>query len=173
VPACSTTPTFPRVSCQTALAGYPEGHQDSESLEEDIKHLKEKVDAGADFIITQLFYDVDAYLDWVKKVRAIGITVPIIPGIMPVHTYAGWKRMTTLCKTGIPPEMAENLERIKDDDQAVKKYGVQWCIGMVRRLLETGVKRTARCLRAAIEKTRRAHTLNQPRRWDSFSVLIP
>ena len=103
-----------------------------------LQYLKEKVDAGADCIVTQLFYDVDNYLKWVKDCRNIGITVPIMPGIMPINTYAGWERMTGLCKTKIPPAMRESLQAIKDNDEAVKAFGVQYVTDMCRRLLETG-----------------------------------
>ena len=105
-----------------------------------MRYLKDKVDAGADFIVTQLFYDVDIFLDWVTRCREAGITVPIIPGIMPLHTYAGWKRMTTLCKTAVPTAMSEALDLIKEDDVAVKDYGVQYCIGMIRKMLDAGIK---------------------------------
>ena len=134
-------------------AGYPEGHQDCPNKEDDLRFLKEKVDAGADFIITQLFYQVDVFLDWLGRCRAIGIDVPIIPGIMPLNTYAGWKRMTTLCKTQIPADMAEALDRIKEDDQAVKDYGVQFCIDMIRTMLNAGVRGPRAgpsCLRRAL-----------------------
>jgi len=119
--------------------GYPEGHSDATSLEEDIQHLKEKVDAGGDYIITQLFYDVNNFLKWVAKCREVGITVPIVPGIMPIHTFAGWKRMTTLGKTLIPPKMAEELEAIKDDDQAVREYGIRYCIQMIKDMISGGI----------------------------------
>jgi len=100
-----------------SVAGYPEGHIDwfkegekseiaREDYMRDLRYLKEKVDAGADAIITQLFYDVDIYLQWVKDCREIGITVPIIPGIMPIGTYAGFFRMTGFCKTKIPQVVA-------------------------------------------------------------------
>jgi hypothetical protein len=77
-----------------AVAGYPEGHVSAKSIDDDIAFLKTKCDAGADFVITQLFYDVDLFIGWVKKCRAAGISVPIIPGIMPIQNYTGFKRMT-------------------------------------------------------------------------------
>ena len=80
-----------------AVAGYPEGHISAASMEEDVRFLKEKCDAGADFIITQLFYDTDVFLKWVDQCRAAGITCPIIPGIMPIQNYTGFKRMTSFC----------------------------------------------------------------------------
>lgn len=132
-----------------SVAGYPEGHIDwfkeGEKSEiaradylRDLQYLKDKVDAGADSIITQLFYDVDLYLQWVKDCREIGITVPIIPGIMPIGSYAGFFRMTGFCKTKIPDALREGLEAVKDNEDAVKEFGVQVCTDMCRRLLDAG-----------------------------------
>ena len=81
-----------------AVAGYPEGHPDGEYTK-DLQFLKEKIDAGGEIIITQLFYDVDQFLKFVTDVRSMGITAPILPGIMPIQNYAGFKRMVSLCKT--------------------------------------------------------------------------
>jgi methylenetetrahydrofolate reductase len=121
------------------VAGYPEGHISATSLDDDVKYLKEKMDAGADFIITQLFYDVDLFNQWVEKCHAIGITQPIIPGIMPIQTYQGFKRMTGFCKTYVPPEIEAALEPIKHDDAAVKEYGIKLGIEMSEKLLASGV----------------------------------
>jgi len=123
-----------------AVAGYPEGHVDAVSYEEDLRHTKEKVDAGADLIITQLFYDTSKFLKYVEDCRRIGITCPIIPGIMPIHGYAGFDRMTTLCKTYVPQHIRDALEAIKNDDEAVKNYGVKLGIEMCRTLTENGVR---------------------------------
>lgn len=123
-----------------AVAGYPEGHAESKSYEEDLKFLKAKVDAGADVIITQLFYDVDIFLKFVKDCKAIGINCPIIPGLMPIHGFAGFERMTTLCKTFVPKDIREALEPIKHDDEAVKNYGVKLGIDMCRKLMQNGVE---------------------------------
>lgn len=120
------------------VAGYPEGHPDGESYEKDLQYLKAKVEAGADFIITQLFYDVDLFIKFVKDCRAIGIDCPIIPGMMPIQTYAGFKRMTTLCKTFVPEEINKALEPLKNDDAAVKEYGVTLCVEMCQKLLACG-----------------------------------
>jgi len=121
------------------VAGYPEGHPDASNKEEDLKHLKEKVDAGADLIITQLFYDTSLFLQFVKDCRALGITCPILPGMMPIQTYAGFKRMTALCKTHVPSPITEALEPIQNDDAAVKAYGVKLCIEMCKELLDAGI----------------------------------
>ncbi|ETV95252.1 methylenetetrahydrofolate reductase [Aphanomyces invadans] len=121
-----------------AVAGYPEGHSDADDLDTDILHLKEKVDAGADFVVTQLFYDVKNYLKFVDKCRAVGVTVPIVPGIMPIQNYNGFVRMSTMC-SHVPEEILQALEPIKDNDEAVKEYGVQLGIHMCKELLAQGV----------------------------------
>lgn len=120
------------------VAGYPEGHLEAVDKETDIKYLKEKVDAGADFVITQLFYDVKVYKLFVQECRAAGIHCPIIPGIMPVQTYSGFVRMTSFCKTHVPEEVRSALEPIQGNDEAVKDYGVQLGISMCKELLEAG-----------------------------------
>jgi methylenetetrahydrofolate reductase (NADPH) len=122
-----------------SVAGFPEGHVDSVfTYEEDLKHLKAKVDAGADLIITQLFYDVESFLKFERDCRAIGITVPIIPGIMAIQSYKGFVRMTSYCKIRVPDFVKDALEPIKDDDEAVKNYGVELGIQMCNQLLGSG-----------------------------------
>eukprot|EP00921_Rhytidocystis_pertsovi_P021460 GHVQ01034260.1.p1 GENE.GHVQ01034260.1~~GHVQ01034260.1.p1 ORF type:complete len:528 (+),score=29.25 GHVQ01034260.1:450-2033(+) len=123
-----------------AVAGYPEGHLESTSKEDDLQRLKDKVDAGADFIITQLFYDLTEFYDFVTNARALGITCPIIPGIMPIQSYAGFKKMTGLCNTKVPPDILEALENVKGDDQLVKDYGVQHGIEICQDLIRHGVE---------------------------------
>jgi methylenetetrahydrofolate reductase (NADPH) len=102
-------------------------------------YLKEKVDAGADLIVTQLFYDVDLFVEWVAQCRAIGIKVPIVPGIMPIHSYAGFRRMTQLCKTLVPQDIDREVELVKDDDERVKQYGVDLAVRMCNRLIANGI----------------------------------
>eukprot|EP00884_Botryococcus_braunii_P012198 jgi/Botrbrau1/2097/Bobra.0093s0005.1 len=130
------------------VAGYPEAHPDvisddpvknEENYKKDLAYLKEKMDAGADFIVTQLFYDTDRFLKFVEDCRAIGITAPILPGIMPIMTYGGFKRMTGFCKTYVPPEILAKLEEIKEDDDAVKEYGIQLGTQMCRKILDSGL----------------------------------
>ncbi|RKP22569.1 methylenetetrahydrofolate reductase-domain-containing protein, partial [Syncephalis pseudoplumigaleata] len=121
------------------VAGYPEGHTECESKELDLQYLKEKVDAGADYIVTQLFYDTDLFLDWVDKCRAIGIQCPILPGIMPIQNFNGFKRMTTLSQTAVPQFIYDSLEPIKEDDQAVKDYGITLAIDMCRQMAAKGI----------------------------------
>jgi methylenetetrahydrofolate reductase (NADPH) len=121
-----------------AVAGYPEGHLEATSFDDDMKYLKEKVDAGADLIVTQLFYDNASFLSYVDKCKAMGITIPILPGIMPIQSYAGFNKMTTLCKTKVPPSFPERLDPIKDDDEKVKDMGVQLGIEQCKELMEKG-----------------------------------
>ena len=121
------------------VAGYPEGCDDQPDAELLLDHLKEKVDAGGTFIVTQMFYDVDIFLDWVQKVRAKGITVPIIPGIMPIHTHAAFLRRATWTKCHIPPDWTAALEPIKTDDAEVKQVGKRLIVEMCRKILAAGI----------------------------------
>jgi methylenetetrahydrofolate reductase (NADPH) len=131
-----------------AVAGYPEAHPDAivddpaameAAYARDLAYLKEKVDAGADLVVTQLFYDVSKFTKFEADCRAAGITVPIIPGIMPIMTYGGFKRMTSFCKTYVPPAVAAAVEAVKDDDDAVKAYGIELGTSMCKELLAGGV----------------------------------
>ncbi|KAJ7086012.1 methylenetetrahydrofolate reductase-domain-containing protein [Mycena belliarum] len=133
--------SLPEYSSQFCIgvAAYPDGHTGQLHDERaEIGLLKAKVDAGADFIVTQLFYDVDGFLQWVGKVREAGITVPIIPGIMPIQTYSSFLRLTKLCGTTVPESVMAALEPIRTDDQLVKDYGVQLAVSMIRRLTTEG-----------------------------------
>lgn len=121
------------------VGGYPEGCDDNRDVDLLIDHLKEKVDAGSSFIITQMFYDVDNFLNWVRKCRAKGITVPIIPGIMPIQTYAAFIRRSNWTKIRIPPEWLEALEPVKNDDAAVREIGKKLVADMCRKILESDV----------------------------------
>lgn len=130
------------------VAGYPEAHPDvilngvatSEAYQSDLAYLKRKVDAGADLIVTQLFYDTDIFLKFVNDCRQIGITCPIVPGIMPINNYKGFLRMTGFCKTKIPSEVTAALEPIKDNDEAVKAYGIHLGTEMCKKILAHGIK---------------------------------
>ncbi|TVY23028.1 Methylenetetrahydrofolate reductase [Lachnellula hyalina] len=121
------------------VAGYPEGCDDQDDLELLVDHLKEKVDAGATFIVTQMFYDVDNFLDWVRKVRAKGITIPIVPGIMPINTYASFLRRCNHMNCSIPPKWMEALEKVKNDDAAVRNIGTGLVAEMCRKILDSGL----------------------------------
>ena len=121
------------------IAGYPEGCDDQQDEDILMAHLKEKVDAGGTFIVTQMFYDVDIFLSWVKKVRAIGINVPIVPGIMPIQTHAAFLRRATWSKCHIPQKWADALEPIKNDDAQVREVGKDLVAEMCRRIIDAGI----------------------------------
>ena len=121
------------------VAGYPEGHIESQDKQTCTKNLKLKVDSGADFIITQLFYDIHEYFDFVTRCREIGITCPIIPGILPITNYNRFRRFTEFSQTKVPDKINRDLENLKNDDSAVQKYGIELCIDMGKKLIENGV----------------------------------
>ncbi|GAA5931534.1 methylenetetrahydrofolate reductase (NAD(P)H) MET12 [Sporobolomyces koalae] len=122
------------------VAGYPEGHADSPDKLDDIEYLYEKQEAGADFVVTQLFYDTDVFMKWYEACRKRGITIPILPGIMPIQNYLSFRRMTNLCGTHIPAQIMTDLERIQHDDAAVKEYGIQLSVKMIKALFEQGIR---------------------------------
>ena len=127
-----------RKGFRIGVAGYPEKHPEATSLQADIIHLKEKVDAGADWVITQLFFKNADYFDFVSRARAIGISVPIVPGIMPVTSFSQIRRFTTLCGASLPESMVAELEPIASDPDAVSRYGVEYATKQCRELLERG-----------------------------------
>jgi methylenetetrahydrofolate reductase (NADPH) len=118
-------------------AAFPEVHPQAESAESDVSFLKAKQDAGATFLITQLFYDNEFYFDFVARAREAGITVPIIPGIMPVVNLRNIKRITELCKSEIPEPFERQLEAREDDPQALQDLGVAYatlqCVDLLSR----------------------------------------
>jgi methylenetetrahydrofolate reductase (NADPH) len=122
------------------VAGYPEGCDDNKDEEQLLDHLKEKVDMGATFIVTQMFYDVDNFLRWVDKVRAKGIDVPIVPGIMPIATYASFIRRANHMKCKIPEEWMVRLDPVKNDDVAVREVGKVLVAEMCRKILAAGIR---------------------------------
>lgn len=120
------------------VAAYPEGTPEEPDVDLLIDHLKEKVDAGGTFIVTQMFYDTDNFLKWVDKCRAKGITVPIIPGIMPISTYASFMRRANWCQIQIPQDFLDKLEPVKDDDMRVRELGTQLVADMCQQMLDSG-----------------------------------
>jgi methylenetetrahydrofolate reductase (NADPH) len=106
------------------VAGYPEGHIENPSREKDLAFLKAKIDAGADFIITQLFLDNAFYFDFVERARKVGIAVPIVPGIMPFINFDQLQRMVRLCGSTIPMQLLLQLEKVKDNPEAVMQLGI-------------------------------------------------
>ena len=121
-----------------AAAAYPEAHLESHDPGADMRHLVTKVRAGVDFIVTQLFFDNRFYFDFVARAREAGITVPIVPGIMPISNTAQVERMTKMCGASIPPALYAELDRRRDDPAAAQQLGVAQATAQCVDLLEGG-----------------------------------
>jgi methylenetetrahydrofolate reductase (NADPH) len=123
-----------------AVAGacFPEVHPEAESLEADLEYLKSKVGAGASFLITQLFFDNRVYFDFVRAARAAGIDVPIIPGIIPIVSYAQVRRTCDLCNATIPPSLAGALGALDGDERAEFEFGIAYGAQQCAELLARG-----------------------------------
>jgi len=122
-----------------AVAGYPEKHIEAPSIEADIATLKLKVDAGGDIIISQLFFDNSLFFRFVERARAVGITAPIIPGLMPILSTRQIKRITSMCGSNIPQTLQQELDIAGDDDAKASEIGIRQCIRQARDLLVRGV----------------------------------
>jgi len=119
-----------------AVAGYPEKHIEAPSFEIDLKNLKRKTDAGADVIITQLFFDNAHYFEFVKRVKNVGIDIPVVPGLMPILSANQIKKITTMCGSSIPDELTEKLNDASYDAEGI---GINHCIKQLNGLLQNGV----------------------------------
>jgi methylenetetrahydrofolate reductase (NADPH) len=119
-------------------ACFPETHIHATSADDDLRYLKEKVDAGVSFLITQLFFDNTLYYDFVERARAIGIEVPIVPGIMPITNYRQLARMTTMCGASIPDHVLGELVARREDDEATAEFGVTYATMQCADLLANG-----------------------------------
>ena len=122
-----------------AVAGFPEVHPRAESRESDLRYLKAKVDAGADAVVTQLFFDNDDYYRYVEDLRALGVEVPIVPGMMPIQSPAQCRRMAAMCQSKIPARLDALLERVEDDAEAAVQLGIDYTCEQCEGLLEFGV----------------------------------
>jgi len=120
-------------------ACYPEVHPESPTADDDLRFAKLKVENGAKFLITQLFFDNEAYWRYVDRARAAGIDVPIVPGIMPITNYAQIQRFTKMCGATIPKDLGARLERFADDPAIVMANGIEQAVRQCRQLLEGGV----------------------------------
>ncbi len=120
------------------VAGYPEKHEEAPCLSTDLKRLKEKVDAGADYVVTQMFFDNQHYFDFVKGAREIGIDVPIIPGIKPIATKKHLHLLPQTFHLDIPHELVTAVENCKDNKD-VRKVGIEFCIAQCKELIDYGV----------------------------------
>jgi len=120
-------------------ACYPEGHVETSSRDEDLQNLKRKVDAGLDFVVTQLFFDNAFYFDFVERARRAGINIPIVPGIMPITNYEQLTRFVRMCGATVPMRLQLQLERVKDQPEALVQLGVAHATVQCMELLARGV----------------------------------
>ncbi len=122
------------------VAVYPEGHQEAPSLEADIEYTKMKVDAGADFAITQMFFDNKYFFDFLERARKKGINIPILPGIMPITDLGRIKKFASFCRTTIPFRIEEMMSGVLDKPEEMQKIGTELAIRQCKELLDSGVK---------------------------------
>ncbi|MFY0608368.1 MAG: methylenetetrahydrofolate reductase [NAD(P)H] [Cyclobacteriaceae bacterium] len=120
------------------VAGYPEKHFEAPNIKSDLKFLKQKVDRGAEYIVTQMFFDNEKYFEFVDKCRAAGINVPIIPGLKPITTKSHMTILPSIFHIDIPDALYTEIEKCKDN-KAVKEVGVEWGIKQSKELMERGV----------------------------------
>ena len=122
------------------VAGFPEGHIACRGgKHEDWRHLKHKIDQGADFVISQLFFSNRDYLEFRDFLTGIGVNVPLVPGIIPITSAAQIKRFTALCGAGLPAGLLAELDRRGDDDEAVTTFGIEYATRQCEELLKEGV----------------------------------
>ncbi|MES2812580.1 MAG: methylenetetrahydrofolate reductase [NAD(P)H] [Bacteroidota bacterium] len=120
------------------VAGYPEKHMEAPSVDSDIHFLKQKIKNGAEYIITQMFFDNQRFFDYVAKCRAAGITVPIIPGLKPIATKKQLNLIPHRFKVDLPDDLIMAVVKAKDNE-AVKQIGVEWCIAQSKELVKAGI----------------------------------
>ncbi|MBU2939928.1 methylenetetrahydrofolate reductase [NAD(P)H] [Lacinutrix sp. C3R15] len=120
------------------VAGYPEKHIEAPSLQTDLKRLKEKVDAGADYVVTQMFFDNQKYFQFVEAAKVAGINVPIIPGIKPIAVQRHLQLLPQVFKIDLPEDLIQAVDSCKDNKQ-VRQVGVEWAIKQSKELQEAGV----------------------------------
>ena len=120
------------------VAGYPETHPEAESVESEMAYLKEKVDAGASFVTTQLFFDNDHYYRFVDRCATEGIEVPILPGLLPASSLKQLTRFRDLCGASIPEGLLARLEKAGEDGDALVETGIDWCVDQMDDLLAHG-----------------------------------
>lgn len=130
-----STFTPPEVPFSYGMACYPEKHEESPNMEAELFYTKMKVDQGADYLVTQMFFDNSKYFAFFDRCRAAGITVPIIPGIKPIHLKNQLTVLPKVFRSDIPADLEKELRRCKDDDEA-KEVGVAWCTAQCKELME-------------------------------------
>ncbi len=120
------------------VAAYPEWHPQAKTPKDDLLAFKRKAEAGADSAITQYFYNLDAYLHFVDEARALGVTIPVVPGIMPIGSFAKLARFSDACGAEIPRWMRKKFESYGDDADSIRAFGLDVVTDLCRRLLEAG-----------------------------------
>jgi len=120
------------------VAGYPEGHPECSNLNQDLINLKNKVLSGASFIVTQLFFDNNCYFNFVENLRNIGVEVPVIPGIMPIHNLNQIKRFTKMCGATVPVDLLRRLESVENDPDSIREIGIDYATTQCEDLLAQG-----------------------------------
>lgn len=120
------------------VAGYPEKHMEAPSLDRDLERLKEKVDAGAEYIVTQMFFDNSKYFEFVEKCREKGINIPVIPGLKPIATQKQLSVIPHRFHVDLPDALIREVEKCRDNSQ-VRQVGVEWCIQQSKELIAAGV----------------------------------
>jgi len=120
------------------VAGYPEKHPEAPNMKTDIRHLKEKIDAGGEYIVTQMFFDNRFYFDFVRQCREAGINVPIIPGLKPISTIGQLNTLPRTFNISIPEDLQREVEKCKDNRQA-RQVGIEWCLEQSRELMRANV----------------------------------
>ncbi len=143
------------------VAGYPGAHPESPTFASDIAHTKAKLDAGADFVVTQLFFDVREYFAMVERLRAMGVTKPILPGILPIQSLESVRRILQMCGANIPGKLYLALEdaNATGGAKAVRDVGIRYAVEQIQRLIDNGapgihlytLNRAGMCLRIAEE----------------------
>ena len=152
------------------VAGYPEGHPESVDALQDLQYLKAKVDCGADFVTTQLFFDAQDYFDFVARARQLGIRQRIIPGIMPILNYRQIVRFTRMCGASIPLALQERLEPVAEDVDAVFEIGVDWAWQQCEALLAGGAPGIHFY---TLNRSRATQLIFERLRQSSVSTLLP
>jgi methylenetetrahydrofolate reductase (NADPH) len=120
------------------VAGYPEKHCEAPNLEADLRHLKAKVDAGADYVVTQMFFDNQKYFTFVEACRSAGITVPIVPGLKPLAAERQLSLLPQTFHIDLPPALVHEVKRCRGNAQAIRAVGVEWCVAQCRELKQAG-----------------------------------
>ncbi|KAK9687830.1 Methylenetetrahydrofolate reductase [Popillia japonica] len=128
--------TFSDYFC-IGVTGYPSGHPRSPNLNEDLAHLKQKIDSGAQFIITQAVFDIDTYRSFYTRCSAVGINVPIVPGLFVINSYSSLIKMARLCKLHLPDDLMKFMQDNKDNADVIEEYGISSFTNIVEQLFNS------------------------------------